>query len=131
MYTTKNYMNKGGDNLVIGGKLEILSGASVTGITTATIVDNLTSDDATKALSGKQGKALKTLVDAMATTASIVNNLTTGGIAVPLSAEQGKVLGARVAVAQAASTATEVAAVVVDLNALIAKLKTAGLMLNE
>ena len=41
-FVTKNYTTDGGDKLVIGGTLEIKEGASVTGITTATIVDNLT-----------------------------------------------------------------------------------------
>lgn len=69
-YNTKNYTEQGGDKTVIGGTLEIKEGASVSGITTATIVDALTSDDATKALSAKQGKALKTAVDAKYTAAN-------------------------------------------------------------
>lgn len=69
-YNVKNYTEQGGEKTVIGGTLEIVEGASVTGITTATIVDNLTSTDATKALSAKQGKALKTLVDAKYTAAN-------------------------------------------------------------
>lgn len=63
-YNTLNYTEQGGAKTVIGGTLEIEDGASVTGMTTATIVDNLTTDDATKALSAKQGKVLKTAVDA-------------------------------------------------------------------
>ena len=59
MYSPKNYKADGGDKLVIGGTLEIKTGASVTGITTATIVDNVTTNDATKALSAKQGYDLK------------------------------------------------------------------------
>ncbi|QHQ62660.1 Head fiber protein [Anaerocolumna sedimenticola] len=31
-YNTKNYMEQGGEKLVIGGTLEILEGASVTGL---------------------------------------------------------------------------------------------------
>lgn len=69
-YSTKNYSTNGGDKLVIGGTLEVKEGATVTGIVSATVVDNLTSDDATKALSAKQGKALKTLVDAKYTAAN-------------------------------------------------------------
>lgn len=65
-HTCKNYMTDGGDKLVIGGELEIQSGAKVTGLPQAAT--------------------------------------------------------------QAASTATDVAGVVTDLNALIAKLKAAGLM---
>ena len=127
-YSCKNYKTDGGDKWVVGGTLEIATGASVTGMTTATIVDTLTSDDAAKALSAKQGKALKTLVDAKIATASIVNDLTTGGVDAPLSAEQGKTLAGRVAANQADSTATEVSGLVTEFNALLAKLITAGLM---
>ena len=65
-YNTKNYMEQGGEKLVIGGTLEILSGASVTGLP---IAEN-----------------------------------------------------------QADSIATDVAGVVTDFNALLVKLKAAGLM---
>jgi len=34
-FTTKNYMEKGGDKWVVGGTLEILPGASVTGLSVA------------------------------------------------------------------------------------------------
>jgi hypothetical protein len=69
-YTTKNYTTDGGDKTVIGGTLEIKEGASVTGITTATIVDDLATPEAAKALSAKQGVALKTMVDAKYTAAN-------------------------------------------------------------
>lgn len=65
-YNTKNYMEQGGEKLVIGGTLEILDGASVTGLPTA---EN-----------------------------------------------------------QVESTATDVAGLVTDFNALLVKLKAAGLM---
>lgn len=65
-YNTKNYMEQGGEKIVIGGTLEILEGASVTGLPTA---EN-----------------------------------------------------------QAESTATDVAGLVTDFNALLVKLKAAGLM---
>lgn len=68
-YNTKNYMEQGGEKLVIGGTLEILEGASVTGLPTA---EN-----------------------------------------------------------QAESTATDVAGLVTDFNALLVKLKSAGLMEAE
>lgn len=68
-YNTKNYMEQGGEKLVIGGTLEILEGASVTGLP---IAEN-----------------------------------------------------------QADSTATDVAGVVTDFNALLVKLKAAGLMEAE
>lgn len=68
-YNTKNYMEQGGEKLVIGGTLEILEGASVTGLP---IAEN-----------------------------------------------------------QADSTATDVAGLVTDFNALLVKLKAAGLMEAE
>lgn len=110
-YNTKNYTEQGGEKTVIGGTLEILAGASVTGITTATIVDNLTSDDAAKALSAKQGKALKTLVDAKYTAA----NATTAAAGLVKMAAN---------VAGAAGEAPTKA----EFDALIAALTAAGLM---
>jgi len=107
-YTTKNYSTDGGDKFVIGGTLEITEGASVTGITTATIVDNLTSTDATKALSAKQGKVLKDAASALTTTVD------------------GK-LTATIAANQAASTETT-NPTVAEFNTLLAALKAAGLM---
>lgn len=68
-YNTKNYMEQGGEKLVIGGTLEILEGASVTGLP---IAEN-----------------------------------------------------------QADSPATDVAGLVTDYNALLVKLKAAGLMEAE
>lgn len=111
-FVPKNYMTDGGDKTVIGGTLEIKEGASVTGITTATIVDNLASSDADKALSAKQGKALKDTADALA--------LVVGGK-----------LTATIAENQTASVASTVAGAVADLNALIAKLKAAEIMVAD
>lgn len=129
-YNTLNYTEQGGAITHIGGTLAVADGASVTGITTATIVDNVTSTDTDKALSANQGKVLKTAVDAKIATASIVNNLTAGGIAVPLSAEQGKTLAGRVAANIAASV--EVASpTTAEFNALLTALKTAGLMVAD
>lgn len=96
MSNVKNYTEQGGAKTVIGGTLEIQDGASVTGITTATIV----------------------------------NDLTTGGTDKALSAEQGKTLGARVAANQAAST-EETTPTVAEFNALLTKLKAAGLMVAD
>jgi hypothetical protein len=95
MNNTKNYTEQGGEKTVIGGTLEIASGGSVTGF----VVDNLTSTDATKALSAKQGKALS---DAKLTATPAAN--------------------------QASSTAATVGDLVTDFNALLTKLKAAGLM---
>lgn len=64
----------------------------VGGGSSVTVVDSLDSDDATAALSAKQGKTLKTLVDSIPATLPIVDNLTTDDNTKILSAKQGKVL---------------------------------------
>jgi hypothetical protein len=113
-YNVKNYTEQGGEKTVIGGTLEIQAGASVTGITTATIVDALNSDDATKALSAKQGKALKTLVDGKYTAANAT------------SATAGLVKQAAKVAAAAGDAPTKA-----EFDALIASLVTAGIMAAE
>lgn len=75
---------------------------------------------------------LEASIGTPASTITVVNDLTTGGTTSALSAEQGKTLktaiDAKKAGTQANSTAVDVATLVTDFNALLAKLKTAGLM---
>ena len=140
-YNTLNYTEQGGAKTVIGGTLEIAAGATVEGVVTASVIDTLVSTSATSALSAKQGKELKALVDAKIATAAIVNDVSTGGVAVPLSAEQGKVLGARVAANQAANTTADATTeetswalanqLKTDVNGILTKLKAAGLMVAD
>lgn len=109
MSNVKNYTEQGGEKTVIGGTLEIASGAklavdagaTVEGVVSAPIVDALNSTSTTSALSANQGKVLN---DAMT---------------------------AKTAANQADSTATEVAGLLTDFNALLAKLIAAGLMAAE
>ncbi len=109
MSNVKNYTEQGGEITVIGGSLEIAAsgkltiaeGATIEGILSVPVVDALDSTSATSALSAKQGKILN---DAIA---------------------------AKTAANQADSIATEVAELVTDFNALLAKLKAAGLMAAE
>jgi coenzyme F420-reducing hydrogenase beta subunit len=96
MSNVPNYTEQGGAVTHIGGTLAIEDGASVTGITTATLV----------------------------------NDLTTGGTDKALTAEQGKVLAARVAANQAESVEATTPTVT-EFNALLAKLKAAGLMVAD
>lgn len=111
MRTAKNYNEAGGDKTVIGGTLEISDGASVTGITTATIVDSLTSTDTDKALSAAQGKALKDAADTLAMTVS--DKLTA------------------TAAANQADSTEETSPTVAEFNALLAALKASGLMVAD
>jgi hypothetical protein len=74
-YNTKNYTEQGGEKTVIGGTLEIpgaldLTGATITGVVTAAVVNNLTTTETGSALDAAQGKELKTLVDAKYTAAN-------------------------------------------------------------
>ncbi|MBR1436998.1 MAG: hypothetical protein IJ587_00545, partial [Synergistaceae bacterium] len=55
------------------------------------VVNNLTSDSSSAALSAAQGKALKGLVDSK-TSVTVVNNLTTTATGYALDATQGKAL---------------------------------------
>lgn len=106
MSNVKNYTEQGGEITVIGGtlqiaaggKLTITEGATVEGVVTAPVVDALNSTSATSALSAKQGKVLN------------------------------EAIIAKTAANQADSTAADVAGLVTDFNALLAKLIAAGLM---
>lgn len=116
-YSTKNYTEQGGGKTVIGGTLEIKQGASVTGLPSPEL------SAATEATLGGIKAATKTETDTV--TAKIGED---GNLYVPT---YPTVPDAPVAALQADSTATEVAGLVADFNALLAKLKTAGLMATE
>jgi hypothetical protein len=120
MRTTLNYTENGGDATVIGGSLtingtlEIAEGATVTGVVTATVQDDLLATEAGNALDAKQGKILDDKITAVD---GKVDDLVIPTVPV--------------ATFQADSTATELAGLVTDFNALLAKLKTAGIMASE
>ena len=106
-HNTKNFMAHGGNELVIGGKLTILPGAVVEG------------------LDGGGGGSGYTLPAATASTLGGIKvgnglSITAEGV---LSAE-----GITPAAAQADSEATTIAALKTDFNALLAALRTAGLL---
>ena len=105
-HITKNYMAHGGDELVIGGKLTILEGATVEG------------------LSGAGSGSSYTLPMASASTlggVKVGSGLTiTEGV---LSAD-----GVTPAAAQADSEATTIAQLKDNFNSLLAALRAAGLM---
>jgi len=123
-------MTDGGDTLVIGGTLTIEDGATVGGVITAAIVDNVASTDADKALSANQGKVLNDKIVALGPIDTLVSTDATKA----LSAKQGKALkdaaDAKVATNQVDSVeATN--PTVAEFNALLAKLKLAGLMVGD
>ena len=107
-YNTKNYTEQGGEKTVIGGTLEILEGASVIGLPPAQI------PAAAAASLGGVKAAAKEEADTVP-----VKIGADGVLYVPAypAAEN-----------QAASAAQNVAGLLADFNALLVKLKAAGLM---
>lgn len=98
MFITKNYMTEGGDKLVIGGNLTFEEGSTITG---------------------------GTLVALTPATASELGSVKVGDGLVITDAGVLSVAGAA---NQAASTATTIEGLVSDFNAMLTKLKAAGLM---
>ena len=99
-YQGKNYRAQGGDEWVIGGKLTFLQGAEITGGSLTTVAVATTTEAGTVIV----GEGL-----------AVEND---GTLSLDLTPAEN----------QAASTATDVAGLKADLNALLAKLKAAGLM---
>ena len=117
MRTALNYNENGGDTTVIGGSLiingtlEIVDGSTVTGVVTATVQNDLLATEAGNALDAVQGKALDAKITAVDDKVE--------ALVIPV---------VPVADNQAISTATTVELLVTDFNALLLKLKTAGIM---
>ena len=111
-YTTKNYHEQGGEKWVIGGTLEILPGASVTGLAADPLLP------ATASALGGVKAAARTAGDTVPVAAD-----GDGTLYVPAYPE-----AVTPAANQADSTATDAAGLAADFNALLAKLKAAGLM---
>lgn len=115
-YNTKNYAAHGGAEWVIGGKLTILEGAEVSGLADA---EQLV--PATESALGCVKAAAKGETDTVP--AKIGSD---GKLYVPTYPDE-----VTPAANQADSTASTIAALKDDFNALLAKLKTAGLMVAD
>ena len=120
-YNAKNYMAQGGDRLVIGGTLEIKEGASVTGLPAAT------ASAATEETLGGVLAAEKSESDTVEAKIGEDHKLYVPPYTLP-AAEAGTLGGVLLTANQAASTATELAGLVTELNTLLAALKAAGIM---
>ena len=110
-YNTKNYTEQGGEKTVIGGELEILPGAKIKA-------------DEGAEVEGFGGGGEYVLPIATQDTLGGVKAGTSG----PVRIDNDGVVYLTTAGCQAESEATDVAGLRTDLNALLAKLKTAGLM---
>ncbi len=120
-YNAKNYMAQGGDRWVIGGSLEILEGASVTGLPPATV------SVATEESLGGVIAAAKTETDTVEAKIGEDRKLYVPPYTLP-AAVADTLGGVKLAANQAASTATEVSGLVSEFNTLLAALKAAGIM---
>lgn len=63
MYNTKNYTEQGGDKTVIGGELEILEGATVTGLADVTTAATATVLGGVKAATKSAGDTVECKID--------------------------------------------------------------------
>ena len=113
-YNVKNYTEQGGEKTVIGGTLEIKEGASVTGLPPAQI------SAANETTLGGVKAAARTETDTVP-----VKIGTDGNLYVPAYPEVPEIPEAE---NQPASTAEDIPSLLADFNALLIKLKTAGLM---
>ena len=122
-YNAKNYTEQGGEKTVIGGTLEIKEGASVTGLSANPLLvateetlggvkaATAGESDTVEVKIGEDGKLYVPTYPADATES--VSGLV------------------KTAANQADSIAEDTAALVTDFNALLAKLKAAGLMVAD
>ena len=120
-YNAKNYMAQGGDRLVIGGSLEILEGASVTGLPPAVVAV------ATEEALGGVLAAAKAETDTLEAKIGEDHKLYVPPYTLP-AAEAAALGGVLLAANQAASAAADVAALTADFNTLLVALKAAGIM---
>ena len=120
-HNAKNYRTQGGDRLVIGGSLEIKEGASVTGLPPATVAA------ATEESLGGVLAATKSQTDTVEAKIGEDHKLYVPPYTLPAAAA-GTLGGVLLAANLAASTATELAALVTEFNTLLASLKAAGIM---
>ena len=113
-YNAKNYTEQGGEKTVIGGTLEIKEGASVTGLSASPLLS------ATNTVLGGVKAATKTATDTV-----VAKIGADGKLYVPTYPVVPEIA---VAENQAASTAENIPGLLADFNALLTKLKAAGLM---
>ena len=113
-YNAKNYTEQGGEKTVIGGTLEVLPGATIVADEGATV-------------EGFGGGSEYVLPIATQDTLGGVKAGTSG----PVRIDNDGVVYLTTAGCQADSEAADVEGLVSDFNALLAKLKNAGLMDSE
>ena len=124
MHNTRNYAAHGGGEWVIGGKLTVLSGATVEGLTATAAPASATALGGVKAAA----KAVTDTVEAkIGEDAKLYVPAYPEDYVLP-SATADALGGVKLAANQVDSTASTIAALNIEFNALLAKLKAAGIM---
>ena len=119
-YNTKNYTEQGGEKTVIGGTLEIKEGASVTGLSAdPLLVATEQTLGGVKATAADEGDTVEI---------KIGEDGKLYAPTYPTDATESVSGLVKMAANQADSIAEDTATLVTDFNALLAKLKAAGLM---
>jgi hypothetical protein len=119
-YNTKNYTEQGGEKTVIGGTLEIKEGASVTGLSAdPLLVATEETLGGVKAAAADEGDTVEI---------KISEDGKLYAPTYPTDATESVSGLVKMAANQADSIAEDTATLVTDFNALLAKLKAAGLM---
>ncbi len=123
-YNTKNYTEQGGEKTVIGGTLEIKEGASVTGLSADPLL--VATGDT---LGGIKAAAAAGEDDTVEVKIGDDHKLYVPTY--PTDATESISGLVKAAANQADSIAEDTATLVTDFNALLAKLKAAGLMADQ
>ena len=119
-YNTKNYTEQGGEKTVIGGTLEIKEGATVTGLSAnPLLIANEETLGGVKAAAAGESDTVEI---------KIGEDGKLYAPAYPTDATEQVSGLVKMAANQADSVAEDTAALVTDFNALLAKLKAAGIM---
>jgi hypothetical protein len=122
-YNTKNYTEQGGEKTVIGGTLEIKEGASVTGLSAdPLLVATEETLGGVKAAAADEGDTVEI---------KIGEDGKLYAPTYPTDATESVSGLVKMAANQADSIAEDTATIVTDFNALLAKLKAAGLMATD
>jgi hypothetical protein len=123
-YNTKNYAAHGGNEWVVGGKLTILDGATVTGIAATAEAASAEALGGVKAVAKGEQDTIEVKIgtDSKLYVPAYPETYTLPGAAADTLG------GVTLAANQADSTASTVAGLKDDLNALLAKLKVSGVM---
>ena len=123
--TTRNYHAHGGNEWVVGGKLTVLEGATVEGLTATAAAASAEALGGVKAVTKGEGDTVEVKIgsDSKLYVPSYPEEYT-------LPAASADSLGGVLAATnQADSTATTIEGLTADFNALLAKLKASGVML--